>query len=299
VPIDIASYREWEGRARPTPLAAFGIAATAIRRRLRIRIVRVIVFVFLVVATGLSALVFYLTLTGRGDPRVQEQIRRFGFENVNVLAILNRLFDVVIGFWAFVLAALVGAPVIAEDRRARALPLYFSRPIGHVDYVLGKALSAAFFLALLLIVPRIAMYGMDIAFADVRGTASDHMPTLLRSCAIGALGVVLLSSLSLGVSSLFERPAYAALFLLGLAALLSVVSLFLAEVLESPGWLALSPYACVHRIAIDLLPVPIELSDTATLEQLGIRTAWICYAAWTALGLFVLTLRVRRVEVVT
>ncbi|HEX5138406.1 MAG TPA: ABC transporter permease subunit [Planctomycetota bacterium] len=300
MPIDIASYRAWEGRARPAPLAALGIAATTIRRRLRIRIVRIIVFVFLVVSTGAAALVFYGTLTGRGDPRVQEQIRRFGFENVDVLAILNRLFDIAIGFWAFVLAALVGAPVIAEDRRARALPLYFSRPIGHIDYVLGKAMSAAFFLALLLIVPRIAMYGMDIAFADAKGAAWDHMPTFLRSCAVGALGVALFTSLSLGVSSLFERPAYAALFLLGLGALLSVTSLFLADVLESPGWLALSPYACVHRIAIDLLPVPIGLSDdTAALEKLGIGTAWTGYAAWTALGLFVLTLRVRRVEVVT
>ncbi len=300
MPIDIASYRRWEGRARPTPLAALGIAGTMIRRRMKLKIVRVIVFVFSVVASGFAALVFYLTLAGRGDPMIQNQIRQFGFENVNLLAILNRLFDSVIGFWAFLLAALVGAPVIAEDRRAHALPLYFSRPIGHLDYVLGKAASAAFFLALLLILPRISMYAMEVAFSEVEGTAWRQMPTLLRSCAAGALGVALFTSISLGVSSLTERPTYAALFLLGFGVLTTGIAHFLAEVLDDRGWLALSPYTCVHRIALHLLPVPIDLSeDTAYLEELGIRTAWFGAGAWILAGIAVLVARVRRVEVVT
>jgi ABC-type transport system involved in multi-copper enzyme maturation permease subunit len=300
VPIDIASYRRWEGRARPTPLAWLGIAATMIRRRLKFKIVRIIVFSFAIISSGLASLVFYLNLQGRGDPMIQDQIRRLGLENVNLLAILNRLMDTQIALWAFLLAALVGAPVIAEDRRARALPLYFSRPIGHVDYVLGKAASAAFFLALLLILPRVAMYGIEVAFSDVEGVAWRQMPTLLRSCAAGALGVALLTSLSLGASSLFERPPYAALFLLGLGALTAGVAVFLAEVLDDAGWLALSPYSCVHRIAIDLLPVPAGLSDdTAELERLGVRVAWSGFAAWISLALATLVLRVRRVEVVT
>lgn len=301
MPIDIASYRRWEGgRARPTPLAALAIAATMVRRRMKFRIVKVIVFLFTVVSSGLAALVFYLTLEGRGDPVIQDQIRMLGFENVNLLAVLNRLFDTAIGFWAFLFAALVGAPAIAEDRRARALPLYFSRPIGHFDYVLGKAGSAAFFLALLLILPRISMYAVEVAFSEVEGTAWLQVPTLLRSCAAGALGVALFTSISLGVSSLTERPTYAALFLLGLGVLTTGVSLFLSEVLDNRGFLALSPYACVHRIALDLLPVPIELSeDTKYLEGLGIRTAWFGLGLWTSGGIAVLVTRVRRVEVVT
>jgi len=301
VPIDIASYREWDGRARPAPFAAFGIATTMIRRRMQIRIVRIIVFVFLVVSSGLAALVFYLTLTGHGgDPRIQNQIRQLGFENVNLLAVLNRLFDAVVGGWAFLLAALVGAPVIAEDRRANALPLYFSRPIRHIDYVLGKAMSAAFFLALLLLVPRFTMYLVDIALADFEGTAWNHLPTLLRSCASGGLGVVLLTALSLGVSSLFERPAYAALALLGFGALCAGLAFFLYGVLDNPNMLAFSPFTCVQRIGIDLLPVPISLSgETAEIEKLGVGAAWAGYTAWAALGLLALALRVRRVEVVS
>lgn len=300
MPIDIASYRRWEGRARPTPLAALGIASTMVRRRMKLRIVRIIVFLFTVVPSGFAALLFYLTLQGRGNPMIQNQIRQFGFENVNLLAILNRLFDTAVGFWAFLLAALVGAPVIAEDRRARALPLYFSRPIGHLDYVLGKAASAAFFLALLLILPRISMYLTEVALSDAEGVAWRQMPTLLRSCAAGALGVLLFTSLSLGVSSLTERPTYAALFLLGFGVLTTGIAHFLSEVLEDRGWLALSPYTCVHRIGLHLLPVPAELSvDTAYLEELNLRTAGFGLGLWILAGIAVLVLRVRRVEVVT
>jgi ABC-2 type transport system permease protein len=301
VPIDIASYRRWEGgRARSTPLAALAIASTMVRRRMKFKIVRIIVFAFTLISTGLAALVFYLHLQGQGDPMIQQQIRQLGFENVNLLAILNRLFDGAIGFWAFLLAAIVGAPVIAEDRRARALPLYFSRPIGHLDYVLGKAASAAFFLALLLILPRVAMYAIEVAFSEAEGVAWRQLPTLLRSCAAGALGVALLTSLSLGVSSLTERPTYAALFLLGLGVITTGVSFFLAEVLDNFDWIAVSPYACVYRLALHLVPVPGALSeDTADFEKFGVPAAWAGLGLWTALGLGALVLRIRRVEVVT
>jgi hypothetical protein len=46
----------------------------------------------------------------------------------------------------------VGAPLVSDDLRTRALPLYLVRPIGPVDYVIGKALvipCALLFFALL------------------------------------------------------------------------------------------------------------------------------------------------------
>lgn len=300
MPIDVASYRRWEGRARPTSLAALGIASTMIRRRLRLRIARIIIFGFVLFWCAVAALVFYFHLQGEGNPVIREQIRKLGFENVNLLAVLNRLLDNMIGFWAFLFAAIVGAPVISEDRRAHALPLYFSRPIGHVDYVLGKALSVAFFLAMLLILPRVIMYGIEVAYSNVDGVAARQLPTLLRSCADGALGILMLASLSLGVSSLTERPTYAALFLLGIGAISTGVAHFLARVLHDANWLAVAPYTCVHRIGLHLLPVPPQLSlNTAFLEEMSVRGAWIGLSAWVALGLGVLFLRVRRVEVVT
>jgi ABC-type transport system involved in multi-copper enzyme maturation permease subunit len=299
VPIDIASYRRWEGRAKATPLAALAIAQTMIRRRMRIRFVKLILWVFATVPSVVAMLVFYFTLAGEG-PVSPRQLEEFGLKDVNLLAVLNNLFDRVIGFWAVLLAALVGAPLIAEDRRAHALPLYFSRPIGHFHYVAGKALSAAFFLALLLVLPRISMYFVELSFSGVEGVALRQLPTLLRSCTTGCVGICVLTSIALGVSSLTERPTYAALFLLGIGTVTTGLALHLSYALQDGTWLAVSPTACVQRIGIDLVPVPPQLrTDTGYLDKLPVREAWIGASAWAALGLSILFLRVRRVEVVT
>lgn len=299
MPIDIASYRRWEGRARATPLAALAIASTMIRRRMRIRFVRIIIWAFALVPSVIAGLVFYFSLQGSG-PIAQSQIEALGLKNVNVLAVLNQLFDRVVGFWAMLLAALVAAPLIAEDRRARALPLYFSRPIGHIEYVVGKAASAAWFLALLLVLPRVCMYAVEVAFSDSDGVALRQLPTLVRSCATGAVGVGLMTSIALGVSSLTERPTYAALFFMGISVVTGGLAFHLAHALGDASWLAVSPYACVQRIGIDLVPVPEQLrEDTRFLATLSVRGAWTGAGLWAALSLGTLVARVRRVEVVT
>lgn len=295
MPIDIASYRRWEGRARATPMAAFAIASTMIRRRLKIRFIRLILGAFAFMPSLFAAAFFYFGRIG-GD--ILESFGSSGLREANLLAFANQTFDSIVGFWAGLLAALVGAPLIAEDRRAHALPLYFSRPIGHVEYVAGKAMCAAAFLALLLVMPRIFLYAVEVGLSDVEGTAMRQLPTFLSSCVVGAVGVAVFTSIALGVSSVTERPTYASLFLLGIVVLTSGLAFHLRE-LDST-WLAISPYACVQRIGIDLVEVPARArSGSLFLDALPVREAWIGAGVWTAVGLGALFLRVRRVEVVT
>jgi ABC-2 type transport system permease protein len=300
MPVDVASYRRWDGRARATRLATFSIAATMIRRRLRNRFLRFILFAVMLGAAGISALVYYLVLAGEVNFGLRGQVESLGLADVNLLALLNRGFDGDIGFWAVLTAALVGAPVIAEDRRARALPLYFSRPIGHLDYVLGKALSAAFFLAMLLLLPRVAMYVVDIAFADEEGQALRQLPTLLRSLAVGALGVFLLTSVALGVSSVADRPTHASLFFLGLMVLSAALAAWLSRFL-GPPWQALNPYSCVQRVGVALLDVPERtlFRTPRPLLEMPVGWAWAGLGVWPGAGLLLLVARIRRVEVVT
>jgi len=301
MPIDIASYRRWDGRARPTRLAAVAIAVTMVRRRMRVRLVRTVIWVFTGSASLIAGLFFFLAREGKGPPILRRRLAEFGLDNVNVLALLNRLFGGAVEFWAVLLAAIVGAPLIAEDRRARALPLYFSRPIGHFDYVAGKAAATAFFLALLLILPRVCMYLLDIAFSDAEGVAGDHFGTFVRSCAAGGAGVVVLTAISLGVSSVIERPSYAALLTLGTVGLAAGLgALLAAQVFHDPAWLALSPWACVQRLGMELLQLPERLQfEDRLLRGLSMRWAWTGFWGWSIAGFAVLVARVRRVEVVT
>jgi ABC-type transport system involved in multi-copper enzyme maturation permease subunit len=301
MPVDEASYRAWQGEARATHRVVFAIAGTMIRRLMRWRLVRYITWVGPLGACFISAVLFGLVREGKTNFPVAVAMQRSGMSIDDLLPMLNLQFQRSIAFWAVLLAALVGGPLIAEDRRAHALPLYFSRPISHLDYVLGKFLAFAFFLALLLLAPPVCMYLIDVGFSDADGALFDRFPILLRSLVPSVVRIVVLGAIALGVSSLVRRTNYAALLILGILAVVGVMGELLArELFLEPTWRAVSPGACVSRIAIQVLPLPDVMPQRRSfLADMDLGAAWLGVGLWTAAGLAVLFARIRRVEVVT
>lgn len=295
--VDQASYRPWEGTARPSPLVIFSIAGTMIRRLMRLRLVRVLVMIVSFIAIVLSSFLFGLGAIA-GDGPMGHMFRRASPE-VDMLALALRAMYPQVLFFAVLMAAVVGAPLIAEDRRAHALPLYFSRPITHLDYVLGKLLSLAFFLALLLIAPTIVMYLVELGFSQEEGIWRTRMPTFRNGLVFGAIGTVLFSSLALGVSSITERTNHAALLLFGLAMFAALLG-GIAQSIDQPAWQAVSPTACLRRIAMDLLPMPDVMNVRLDkVSDMPVASAWTGIGAWMAASLAVLFARIRKVEVVS
>jgi ABC-type transport system involved in multi-copper enzyme maturation permease subunit len=299
MPIDEASYRAWPGTARATHGVVFAIAGTMIRRLRRWRIVRAVTWIAPLGACFISVVVFGLAQEGRGP--LGAILQRGGVSLDDLLPLLNVRFQGVIGFWAVLLAALVGGPLIAEDRRAHALPLYFSRPIGHFDYVAGKFLAFAFFMALLLVVPPICMYLIDVGFSDADGALFDRFPILVRSLVPSLVGIVTLGAIALGISSVARRTNYAALLIVGVLVVAQIMGDLLArEIFREPDWRVVSPGACVVRIATDLLPVPDRFASGRGMPTgMGVGVAWLGLGLWTAAGLGLLVARIRKVEVVT
>jgi ABC-2 type transport system permease protein len=86
----------------------------------------------------------------------------------NFLQINGRFFlvfmDVQAGF-CILLAALAGPGLIAPDLANNALPLYFSRPLTRVDYVLARMITLAGMLSLVTWVPGLALFGMQVGMA--------------------------------------------------------------------------------------------------------------------------------------
>jgi len=62
---------------------------------------------------------------------------------------------------AFGLTASIGARVLVNDLRDNALPLYLSRPLTRVEYVLGKAAAIAFLTSLVTWVPSLLLFGLQ------------------------------------------------------------------------------------------------------------------------------------------
>ncbi|MHC4730494.1 MAG: ABC transporter permease [Planctomycetota bacterium] len=281
MPIDEASYRAWPGSARATHWVVFAIAGTMIRRLMRWRLVRYLTWIGPLGACFISAVIFGLVREavheGKTNLPVKLAMQRSGMSVDDlvddVLPLLNLQFQRSIAFWAVLLAALVGGPLIAEDRRAHALPLYFSRPISHFDYVAGKFLAFAFFLGLLLLAPPVCMYLMDVGYSDADGALFGRFPVLLRSLVPSLVRIAVLGAIALGISSLARRTNYAALLILGILTVAWIMGNLLArEIFRDPTWRAVSPGSCVLGIATDILPVPEVLAPQRT----GPQRAWRC-----------------------
>lgn len=293
--VDQASYRRYEGSRRPGRGVSLAIASTMIRKMRRQRLVKIFVYVFPLIVCAITVFVLSLVyLSADAFPFLKR------FESLNLLAWANRMFQDRVGFVTLIVAALTGGPLIAEDRRARALPLYFSRPITHFDYVLGKLLTIWFFLSMLLLLTPVLLYLVEVSLNPKEGIVTERLDTLWRSLVPSVARMVPLSVVMLAVSSLMRRASHAALLFFGIFMPLHGITLLFARTFDNPAWLALSPELAVRAITDHLLPLPGELlRRRGALGLPPIGVAWTSLALWTAGGLAVLLGRIRRVEVVT
>jgi len=296
MPVYEAAYRRWDREGERRGVPALAIAAAMIRRVMRLRLVRLIVLVVPSLACFFSFIVFYAVY----DDMLAMVVRQTGGEGFNLLHLVNQQFLLSAIWFGALIAALAGAPLIAEDRKAHALPLYFSKPITHLDYVAGKVLTVATFVALLLLVPPVLMYLVDVMLSKQENVAAAQLPSLLRSLAPGACAVLLFSTLSLAVSAVSRRPAYAALAFLGTFVLAGALAHVLVRGLHEFGWMAVSPVHCTFKISSEVLPLP-DLPPVfgRFVTRLDVGLAWAGFGAWTALSVAVVAARVRRVEVVS
>ncbi len=298
MPVDRASYRGWEGTARPSPRSVLAIAGTMISRRMKLKLVR-----YLTSASVFGAIMFsagWFLLTTMFDDNFRALLSTN--PGADQLLIANRMVFGRLLFIALVITAVVGAPMIAEDRRAKALRLYFSRPITHLEYVLGKFLAVAAFAVVVLVVPLIAMYVLELGLSDKDGLAAERLPTLLASFGPALLACGVLTMLVLGISSLSARTNHASIGFFAVFGITGMVSQILAGVFRNPTWQAISPWSSLRRVTAQMLPMP-ELKASRMFQlpvdsTWDVGTAWLSLAVWTGLGLGALFWSMRKVEVV-
>ncbi len=74
-------------------------------------------------------------------------------------------FGPIVFFRYIILSLFCGADLISADLRSNAFPLYFSKPIRAVDYLVGKFLSILLFLLLFSLFPALILLFVKIAFS--------------------------------------------------------------------------------------------------------------------------------------
>jgi ABC-2 type transport system permease protein len=188
--------------------------------------------------------------------------------------------------------AFVGPELLCSDRRSGMLGLYLASPLTRDTYLAAKAIATALVLAFVTIGPPLLML---IAFI-IQGQGPDGpaavAATVGRIAGAGLAITVLFTAVSLGISSLTDRKAFATAGLILVFLVSSAVTGVLVGALEAPdGFLVLDlftvPFALVVRIH----------GERDAFEGVSLGAAVLGCLAWTVLGAAVARLRYQRLQV--
>lgn len=109
------------------------------------------------------------------------------------------------------IVGLIAPRLIAQDVRSRAFLLYFSRPLTPREYVLGKAMTIWFYLALITTIPALGLYLLGIALSPGISVVVDTYDLPVRIILASLVLIVPTTSLALCFSSLTSESRYAGL----------------------------------------------------------------------------------------
>lgn len=113
----------------------------------------------------------------------------------------------VASFFLMIFLAVVAPELVSRDLRNHLLPLYFSRPVARLDYVVAKAASLIVACWLILAGPQTLIF---VASAFGGADFLREVKDVLGGYALSAIYAVIFSLLALFVASLASRRAFAA-----------------------------------------------------------------------------------------
>ncbi len=301
------SYARWDGE-RDKPVRAAWIImdrgvtagmAQIFKRKLFGQLISFWAFGPFLFALGLLYASFYLR---SNMDSYGEMVR--GLEESDLLDLVTPRPDTVfmyfmqVQIWVcMLLSVIVGAGLIAEDRRINALEMYLSRPVSVLQYVLGKVSIIGFFLALITVVPVCLLIILQAFLTGFESVELARLADLLwRSVAAGAVYVTVFSVLIVAASSLSKRARNASILWIGFIVLMEgMITENLRDNFASPSVnlasLAFNLERCMAWI----------LGDVATLSEhpdLPVMHSAMVLGGLCALCFAVVLRKVRPVEIV-
>ena len=129
------------------------------------------------------------------------------------------------GGFAFILALLVGPPLVSRDLRNNALPLYLCRPFSRTEYVMGKMSVILLLLSAITWIPQLLLFFLQ---SYLEGFAWFRANLWIASAIIigSAVWILLLALLSQTISALVKWRVVASGAMLGLFLIPSVFGEF-------------------------------------------------------------------------
>lgn len=279
MPIHDQSYRRYRGHRTKPGSAWTVIAGAGVRRLLRRRLVLGLLL-FAWIPFVVHAVQFYLAVN---------------FSQIAMLAPTARTFSDFLdrqGLFVFFVTIYIGSGLIAEDRRANALPLYLSKPLARAEYVAGKL---AILLAVLLFVtwvPAILLLVVQMMFSGSFDFVTANLFLIPAITLLAALQVLVASFTMLALSSLSTSSRFVGILYAGVVLFTDALFQSLRGITGSTFASWVSVNANFDQLSAVIFRQPLRYETPVALSIVVILGLLVA-------SVFVLERRVRGVEVVT
>jgi ABC-type transport system involved in multi-copper enzyme maturation permease subunit len=239
---DTEIYRKFRGSLTASGPRGFALARAQISNAVRNKLALTILFAPPAIATVIFSFVVYArfsleagtTPSALGDPSPASAIAA-GFART-LIRVRDQivLFHLSMSYFTLLVIAWYGAGLIAEDRRAGAHLLYFSRPLSRSGYLAGKFLTLLLFALVAVLVPSLVICTVATFASPEWSFLKEEGGVVPASIGFACLWAAVWSSVMLAISSLASSRTFA-LLLVGLE--------------RDPSYMMLSLQGHFHRIA--------------------------------------------------
>jgi ABC-type transport system involved in multi-copper enzyme maturation permease subunit len=251
-------YQRWSARGGPSALTSgwFNIATTGFRLEHKRPHTQKLLWANIGFVIGPSVILYLLSLLEvmAGTPQargIYEFLSTFIRVDLSGVARLGEyrellwrtLFMVMIRlelFWIMIVISRIGPGLIANDLKARALPIYFSRPVTPLTYLLGKWLVIASFIGLATLIPNLATLVMGVLITGGLHTWGQTLGLGLDLLIVGLAVMVFGGALILALSSLTSDSRYVTVGWLAVCLLPTMAQGIVRESVDpsrTTGWL--------------------------------------------------------------
>ena len=257
-------------------------------------------------------------------PLLVEAVLIYLHHNVTALAIMNlnarqlipidgsffQYFVNIQGGFAFLVALLVGPPLVSRDLRNNALPLYLCRPFSRTEYVMGKMSVLIILLSWITWVPQLLMFLFQ-SYLEGFAWFRDNLWIASAIVIGGLVWILLLGLLSQTVSALLKWRIVASGAMLGLVFIPSVFAGIVNFIFQTRWANIINLFGLMANVTaglfgtFDRVSGRIQISDfndEVVREVLLLEPPlWACWAAlfiFCAVCLAILHWKVKAYEVV-
>jgi ABC-type transport system involved in multi-copper enzyme maturation permease subunit len=195
--------------------------------------------------------------------------------------------------FVFLITVWVGAGLIANDKRANALQIYLSKPLGRVEYIAGKLAILAAFLLLVTWVPGILLLFLHVLFNGSFTFLKQNFYLFPAVTVFAFLQVLVASFSMLALSSISKSSRYVAILFAAVVFFSDAVyyTIYAITGRSSLSWISFP--ANLRQVGDVIFRLPPTYRDTPFLVSLLALVVLIGLAAW------ILERQVRGVEVVS